>query len=169
MPLCEDAKGFICHSLEHSEARLLSVMQDARGHNLWQLTWGHARDISSGLTPQLLTSAGVSAQPASPPRQPPAPAQDTSAATATDAVTAAAPVVAASPLAAALAAAEKQVWRVVDKSSSYFIRCSKTDVVTTIALVAPMLKHPWERHESEVLGGVVSGCINLELIAKADA
>ncbi len=93
--------------------RRLFLTQDARGHNLWQLTWTHARDISSGLSPQLLASTGVSA-PAASAQSAAAPAAQESAASPgpaepPSAVAAAAPVVAASPLAAALAAAEKQV------------------------------------------------------------
>ena len=102
------------------------MVQDARGHNLWQLTWTHARDISSGLSPQLLATTGVSrALPAppgaagtspadmEPPAQGaaqslPADAAMTSGSSAAEAA-AAASAIAASPLAAALAAAQQQV------------------------------------------------------------
>ena len=88
-----------------------SLLQDSRGHSLWQLTWTHARDISSGLSPQLLASTGVAAPiaPALRPAAAAAPAEDPGAVHGITAATVAAPAVAASPLAAALAAAEKQV------------------------------------------------------------
>ena len=106
------------------------LAQDARGHNLWQLTWTHARDISSGLSPQLLASTGVSPVLPPPPSAAAAPAagmestaQGTAQGIAAEAgatpgksapavaAAAAASAVAASPLAAALAAAQKQVRR----------------------------------------------------------
>lgn len=37
--------------------------QDPSGRSLWALTWSQSREISSGLTPQLLASSGVSPRP----------------------------------------------------------------------------------------------------------
>ena len=45
-------------------------MQDAEGHNLWDMTWHRAYGVSSGLTPALLVPSGVAVKPASPERGP---------------------------------------------------------------------------------------------------
>ena len=46
-----------------------SILQDAQGHSLWELTWHRAQAVSSGLTPALLASSGLVTVPV-PPEQP---------------------------------------------------------------------------------------------------
>ncbi len=48
--------------------RIACILQDAKGHSLWDLTWYKAHAISANLTPALLADAGVAVPP---PPQPP--------------------------------------------------------------------------------------------------
>ena len=45
-------------------------VQDAEGHNLWEMTWHRAYGVSSGLTPNLLIPSEVAVKPTSPVRGP---------------------------------------------------------------------------------------------------
>lgn len=42
------------------------LVQDAAGESLWDLTWARAREVSSGLSPQLLAQSGVAPSHLSP-------------------------------------------------------------------------------------------------------
>ena len=84
--------------------------QDPSGRSLWALTWSQSREISSGLTPQLLASSGVSPRPHQPSAaQAGRPLASPSAAAAVSAPPVPAVAPETSALAAALAAAQQQL------------------------------------------------------------
>lgn len=86
---------------------MLWCVQEAGGRSLWAMTWMLSRDISSGLTPQLLASTGVSLRP--PPQQLAASQSSAQPLGATGPSASAVQAPESSALAAALAAAQQEL------------------------------------------------------------